>query len=187
MDKSPFAKLSPELRNQVYELVLQSNRATLELRDMKTYNGLTQTCRQIRAESQPMLYAQNKFAFTTSNTQLAKFCAFLEAVGPAIIPQIRSLRLLIIQRVPCRGAPLQCSQNIEIRGADTEEVKPESTVKYHAISPSGVEAVLYETLVKMGLQVRGRGSTWYTTATWYVGAWPAAEAKSNATQWLQVA
>lgn len=187
MERSPFAKLSPELRNQIYELVLRSNRATLELRDIKTYNGLTQTCRQIRAESQPMLYAQNKFAFTTSNTKLEKFSAFLEAIGAEIIPQIRSLRLLIIQRVPCRGEPLQCSQNIEIRGAETAEVKLEKAGKYHGIRPSGVEAVLYETLVKMGLQVRGRGSTWYTTATWYVGMWPEVEAKCNATQWLQVA
>lgn len=171
----------------VYELVLRSSRATLELRDIKTYNGLTQTCRQIRAESQPILYAQNNFAFTISNTRLAKFCAFLEAVGAEIIPQIRSLRLLIIQRVPCRGEPLQCSQNIQICGAETQEVKLHSTAKYHAIRPSGVEAVLYETLVNMGLQVRGRGSTWYTTATWYVGVWPEAEVKGSAAQWLQVA
>lgn len=186
MESSPFAKLSPELRNEIYELALRSNRTTLELRDMKNYNGLTQTCRQIRTECQAMLYALNNFAFTTSNRRLAKFCAFLEALGPTVIPQLRSLRLLIIERVPCRGAPLQCSQNIEICGSETAEVKLELTAKYHPINPRGVEAVLYETLVKMGVQVRGRGSTWYTTATWYVGAWSEAEHNPTGTHWLRV-
>ena len=186
MENSTFAKLSPELRNQIYELVLSSNRATLELHDIKAYNGLSQTCRQIRNESQPMLYGLNNFAFTTSNRKLEKFCAFLRAVGPAVIPQIRSLRLLIIERVPCRGAPLQCSQNIEIRGTETAEVKLESAAKYHAIRPTGVEAVIYETLVKMGLQARARGSTWYTTATWYVGAWSEVEYNRAGNQWLRV-
>jgi hypothetical protein len=187
MENSSFAKLSPELRNQIYELVLRSNRATLELRDIKAYNGLSQTCRQLRTESQQMLYSLNNFTFTTSNRKLEKFCAFLRAVGPAVIPQMRSLRLLIIERVPCRGAPLHCSQNIEIRGTETAEVKlEESSAKFHAISPTGVEAVVYQTLVKMGLQARARGSTWYTTATWYVGAWSEVGYNRAENQWLRV-
>lgn len=164
MEGSHFARLSPELRNHIYLLVLQSNRATLELRDIKTYIGLTQTCRKIRAESQPMFFAFNNFALTTSNTKLDKFCDFLKAVGPNVIPQIRSLRLLIIERVPCRGTPLQCSQNIEIRGTESMEVKQQTATRYHGIRPTGVEAIIYETLVKLGLQARAKGSTWYTTA-----------------------
>lgn len=187
MENSSFAKLSPELRNQIYELVLRSNRTTLELRDIKSYSGLTQTCRQIRAESLPMLFALNNFAFTTSNQRLQKFCAFLRAVGPAVIPQIRSLRLLIIERVPCRGMPLQCSQNIEICGVETAGVKVEGVEKYRAIRPTGVEAVVYHTLVKMGLQARARGSTWYTTSTWYVGAWSEVEYCCAGNRWLRVA
>lgn len=111
-----------------------------------------------------MFFAFNNFALTTSNTKLDKFCDFLKAVGPNVIPQIRSLRLLIIERVPCRGTPLQCSQNIEIRGTESMEVKQQTATRYHGIRPTGVEAIIYETLVKLGLQARAKGSTWYTTA-----------------------
>lgn len=186
MEGSLFAKLPPELRTQIWELVLRSNRATLEIRDIKKHISLTQTCRQIRQESQP-IFASNNFAFTTWSTKLDKFCDFLQAIGPTVIPQIRSLRLLIIQRVPCRGAPLQCSQNIEIRGTESADaMQLQGPGKYHGIRPTGVEATIYETLMKMGLQARAKGSTWYTTAVWYVGPWVETQQDLAEHQWLQV-
>ena len=187
MENSSFAKLSPELRNHIYELVLRSNRASLELRDIKAYSGLSQTCRQIRFESHAMLFALNNFSFTTSNSRLDEFCAFLRAVGPAVIPQIRSLRLLIIERVPCPGTPLQCSQNIELCGVESAGIKLGSEAeRYREIRPTGVEAVVYHTLVGMGLQARARGSTWYATNTWFVGKWSGGEYYCAGDQWLRV-
>ncbi|KXS98586.1 hypothetical protein AC578_4314 [Pseudocercospora eumusae] len=74
MDTSPFNKLSAELRNEIYELALsfeepilitKTSHSRLES-SVKQPTALLQTCRQIRAETTKMFYANNVFRFADS-------------------------------------------------------------------------------------------------------------------------
>ncbi|EME79161.1 uncharacterized protein MYCFIDRAFT_79718 [Pseudocercospora fijiensis CIRAD86] len=70
MDSSPLAKLSAELRNEIYELALSFEdtitvTGTSASSDLECSIGhptaLIQTCRQIRSEATRMFYANNTF------------------------------------------------------------------------------------------------------------------------------
>ena len=73
MDASPFAKLAPELRNHIYELVMSedvhvcANKRRQRPAGLETsiYHpkslGLSATCRQIQRESTQLFYARNDF------------------------------------------------------------------------------------------------------------------------------
>lgn len=173
MDKSQLARLSPELRNHIYELCLRDNQGSIQICDVGEYNQLTQTCRQVRSETQVLFYTLNDFHTAVRNDQLERFCTFLQAIGPDVLSQVRALHFRIIEMLPCPGVPLQCSHWIEIRGMGSEtmalrEGEGERDTKY-SIRPQGVETVVFDTLVDMGLVVMGRGSTWYGSKgpTWY--------------------
>ncbi|KYG42718.1 hypothetical protein M433DRAFT_176516 [Acidomyces richmondensis BFW] len=64
MEKSPFAKLSPELRNQIWQLIVSAPEAIpLEYLSCKAVNyiSIVYTCRRIHQETQLMFYACNTF------------------------------------------------------------------------------------------------------------------------------
>ncbi|KAK1093912.1 hypothetical protein LTR48_001353 [Friedmanniomyces endolithicus] len=73
MDNSPFAKLAPELRNRIYELVLyvpgrSGIKVRLGNRGAQVKNAplaLTKVCREIRADTVKMFYAVNAFTVYT--------------------------------------------------------------------------------------------------------------------------
>lgn len=67
MDASPIAKLSAELRNEIYSLALYDDEPRNLLTD---HPPLLQTCRQIRNECHLVYYALNTFTMTiTGDTQ----------------------------------------------------------------------------------------------------------------------
>ncbi|KAK3625528.1 hypothetical protein LTR22_023542 [Elasticomyces elasticus] len=87
-------KLSPELRNAIYELAL------IATHDIDIFTGsppgLTQTCRQIRGETIGLYYRDNTFAFNLNEKGrhgLDGVKAWLCALSPAICIQIRTLRV----------------------------------------------------------------------------------------------
>ncbi|EME83162.1 uncharacterized protein MYCFIDRAFT_174640 [Pseudocercospora fijiensis CIRAD86] len=59
MDQSPFFKLSPELRNLVYEYAVTQSDASVKL--LEKQPGLTMTCRKIRQECLLLFYSLNTF------------------------------------------------------------------------------------------------------------------------------
>jgi len=65
MDSSSFSRLSPELRNRVYEFSL-THTSAFQLQDIKHYNAMTRTCRQIRAESHLLFLANSDFTLDLS-------------------------------------------------------------------------------------------------------------------------
>jgi hypothetical protein len=63
-------KLSPELRNRIYEYVLiernsEEERSAIDI-TKETQPGLLRTCRQCREEGSGMYYHFNWFGFTTT-------------------------------------------------------------------------------------------------------------------------
>lgn len=59
MENSPFQKLSPELRNIIWDLAVTSERDTLFLAAKPP--PITRACKQIRSESWLMFYSSNVF------------------------------------------------------------------------------------------------------------------------------
>lgn len=102
MEISQFGRLSPELRNRIYELSFASpcgtfeNRFAIERNSFKQCVALTQTCRQIRNETRAMFYANACiFATVGGETQSAKLCVFLEVLVPDIIRCVDIIRIFI--------------------------------------------------------------------------------------------
>ncbi|KAH9811726.1 hypothetical protein Tdes44962_MAKER05874 [Teratosphaeria destructans] len=115
MDSSPFGRLSAELRNHIYELVLTSPRPialvtvrnhsstalSTELQRLRKRightkrTGLTATCSTIRRESTRMFYAANSFELTIPIPQIAtgrqRLEAFLSTIGWSNAAALRSI------------------------------------------------------------------------------------------------
>ncbi|KAK4554392.1 hypothetical protein LTR86_008600 [Recurvomyces mirabilis] len=73
MDGSPLGRLPPELRNYIYELVLQVSKPIhVRCTDLNNTRGFgasiafTTTCRAIRSESLGIFYAVNTFTLHTT-------------------------------------------------------------------------------------------------------------------------
>ncbi|KAF7191047.1 hypothetical protein HII31_07562 [Pseudocercospora fuligena] len=65
MDQSPFFRLSPELRNLVYEYALTQSDGPADLLEQQP--GLTMTCRKIRQECLLLHYSLNIFELEAPN------------------------------------------------------------------------------------------------------------------------
>ncbi|KAK4539650.1 hypothetical protein LTR36_010476 [Oleoguttula mirabilis] len=107
MDKSPFAHLSAELRNRIYELALHDTYPDgIDLVWLDKHNALTRTCRQMRAESHIMFYHLNDFSVTVIGYRwdsrhqgyiprgfMKRVAALLELLGPGILSSMKRLAL----------------------------------------------------------------------------------------------
>lgn len=78
MDTSPFGLLSPEIRNRIYYLAFTAPHTIQEGKPFEA--SLTRVCRQIRAESQLMFYAETKFETTVSKWNMAHLILWLETM-----------------------------------------------------------------------------------------------------------
>lgn len=84
MDASPFRRLPPEIRLEVYELVLEqskpidvlfNDRRRMKLKgDHAHVLALAQTCREIRIESLELFYSHNTFQVNISTLGKTKQC-----------------------------------------------------------------------------------------------------------------
>ena len=63
MDKSPFQKLSPELRNNIWQFAVTElhGRVYISFDESVQQPSITRTCNQIRGESLLMFYSENDF------------------------------------------------------------------------------------------------------------------------------
>jgi hypothetical protein len=74
MDQSTFAKLAPELRNQIWEPCVTAP-SSIKIKDIANSDHLniTRTCRQIRAETLLMLYGTNTFELRIDSGDLDRY------------------------------------------------------------------------------------------------------------------
>ena len=69
MENSPFRSLATELRNRIWKLAITNEEDHIDV-DVSHSDGewiqqsITRTCKQIRAESLTMFYAENRFRIT---------------------------------------------------------------------------------------------------------------------------
>lgn len=101
---SPFLRLPPELRNQIYELVFQevSVRRVCRARSSKsrpTYvclapgDSLLRACRQLNRESRPFKQACTTLAFINQSYRFIPVDALRQLVGPSFCQALRVLRI----------------------------------------------------------------------------------------------
>lgn len=93
MDRSPLARLSPELRNHIYKYVFQPCRLVYlgeywRPGPEELQHPLTRTCRQLRAETLAMNMAYTTFYFEKTYDRSA-LCVWLRAIGPETVVNLR--------------------------------------------------------------------------------------------------
>jgi len=99
VDQQPnplLLKLSPELRNIIYECVLTATQPIGISNDQQP--ALTRTCHGIRNECLAMYYALNTFGFcTTSNevTALDRIALWMQSIGPRHCTNLQCLEIYI--------------------------------------------------------------------------------------------
>jgi hypothetical protein len=104
--KSGFLRLSPELRNRIYQdTIPTSTRISVVARVDKKQINLLQLCRAIRNETVPIFYGNTTFTFdlrTRLNFQRAK--SWLDGLSPEAIASLRKLYVLSDVNCCCKEA-----------------------------------------------------------------------------------
>lgn len=105
MDNSPFARLSAELRNKIYEFVLVEIKPRVELHQFPSSNNLTKTCRQIRRESSLIFWSSNHFLEydardwdlirIRAHPRCARTALLLNSLGKEVASCIKCLTLVL--------------------------------------------------------------------------------------------
>lgn len=100
MDASPLSRLSPELRNQIYEMILVRDTdikvwKTSQRRQFRRSPALLRTCVEIRREAAPIFYGQNIFLVRAWNRAEVRkmLVSWLRTLG-SMRPLLRRIRLL---------------------------------------------------------------------------------------------
>lgn len=83
MDASPFARLSPELRNLIYEFAFTAsdNLKAVTLQNDRIQHGITKTCRQIRRETLTMYYSMTRFNAHLDDGPSIPLARWLKQIG----------------------------------------------------------------------------------------------------------
>ena len=106
MDSSTFARLPPELRSQIFTLALRYKPGPVDLADISNYNQLTTTCRQIRHETDSILYTLNSFTLSIKRAHKDRLCTFLKRLGAETVSQLPNLHFRVTAMNPPRpGMP----------------------------------------------------------------------------------
>ena len=97
MESSSFARLPPEIRNEIFELAFTSyGPAPLLGFDP----SLTRTCHQIRTECLPMYYACNDFELNISGDETTLASVSLAMAMAPVIRKLEHSRLDLLQHIP---------------------------------------------------------------------------------------
>ncbi|TKA50475.1 hypothetical protein B0A55_12950, partial [Friedmanniomyces simplex] len=153
MDTSPFARLSPELRNTIYEFAFDSNYA-VTLQRNATQNGIMRTCRQIRHETLGMYYSLSRFNAHLDDGPLTPLARWLEVLGRDLCLLLREVNVWDMHML-----------NATLHGVESTEQLLRSTMadgEMYVLQPTGSSLVqdgwypeiLVEALHHLGLEIR---------------------------------
>ncbi|KAF2212439.1 hypothetical protein CERZMDRAFT_84777 [Cercospora zeae-maydis SCOH1-5] len=92
MELSPLYRLSPELRNQIYEQVF-SSRYAVTLQDQKCQHALTKTCRQMRRETLAMYYSLTSFNAHLDDGPATPLTTWIKVLGPETVCAIERINV----------------------------------------------------------------------------------------------
>jgi len=96
MDASLVARLSPELRNKIYEHCFTlPSRVSLGPRagPNNAQSALTRTCRQLRHESLYMYYTQTRFSAHLDDGPISPLITWFRAIGPEACLLIQAINI----------------------------------------------------------------------------------------------
>lgn len=97
MDSSSFMRLSPELRNLIYEYAL-ANRYAVTLQDSQVEHSLTKVCRQIRQETLPMYFGRTRFNAHLDDGPMTPLARLLQALDPELVLAVEEINIWV--RIP---------------------------------------------------------------------------------------
>ncbi|GIZ39465.1 hypothetical protein CKM354_000284700 [Cercospora kikuchii] len=92
MELSPLYRLSPELRNQIYEHVFASRYAVM-LQHNSCQHALTKTCRQIRRETLAMFYSLTSFNAHLDDGPATPLTRWIKVIGPETVCGIERINV----------------------------------------------------------------------------------------------
>ncbi|KAI5370771.1 hypothetical protein Slin14017_G016500 [Septoria linicola] len=92
MEASALYRLSPELRNHIYEHVFSSKYA-VTLQDQKCQHALTQTCKQLRHETLAMYYSLTSFNAHLDDGPATPLIKWLEVLGAGTVCRIDRINI----------------------------------------------------------------------------------------------
>lgn len=97
MDKSILGRLSPELRNRIYELALFEQRPVSVSKNSWIEPALLRTCKQIREEAELLFYSTNDFTCVTNFQDENARCLvrWLKRGRSQKVPLIKSLTIRV--------------------------------------------------------------------------------------------
>lgn len=124
MDESPLARLSPELRNEIYEYTFIDSIVYLNEFD-KGVGALVQTCSQIRREARLLLFSKADIVLSISHDAHGWYRKFDGICGPAVQNAFGEAALLSISAgyISIDYSSLRCSDRkswLERFGEDFE-------------------------------------------------------------------
>ena len=94
MDRSPLARLAPEIRNRIYEYTFSSIYA-VTLRSGACEHPLTQTCAQIRFETLQMFFATGTFNAHLDDDHTTSLAAWLSALGSEKLHWVNKIQIWV--------------------------------------------------------------------------------------------
>ncbi|KAK5122967.1 hypothetical protein LTR85_003533 [Meristemomyces frigidus] len=147
MDNSPFARLSAELRNEIYRAVFDDDESVDLKQDLEP--ALTRTCRQLRTESALLFYKNARFSANYDDQgTVAKWLGSLntQKAGAISYLQLKTTDASIYRLYQTRCHPSTPDERPQSAYAKiyTNGVveKLVSTIKQSSISPVAVEVNL---------------------------------------------
>ena len=94
MEASPLYRLSPELRNHIYEHVFTSKYA-VTLQDQKCQHALTRTCKQLRHETLAMYYATTSLNAHLDDGPAKPLTNWLKVIGSGAVCEIDRINVWV--------------------------------------------------------------------------------------------
>ncbi|KAM3415718.1 hypothetical protein BST61_g9232 [Cercospora zeina] len=116
MELSPLYRLSPELRNQIYEQVFTS-RYAVTLQDQKCQHALTRTCRQIRREALAMYYSLTSFNAHLDDGPATPLTKWMKVLGPETVCAIERINVWDLHMLQLTLHGLSATRRIFSTGA----------------------------------------------------------------------
>ena len=133
MEESQLARLSPELRNRVYEYAFLNGLVSPSDCNGVIQPGLTRACHQLRSESLGMFYHTTQFRIRLARGHTRPFTQWLTAIGAEACLLIASMPLennFGFHFCDILGTE-QTATILKARGGNTYYITPLRSLHYH--------------------------------------------------------
>lgn len=120
MEASMLARLSPEIRNAIYEYIFFSDYATT-LKTHGIMHPITSTCHQLREESLGMYLSMTRFNAHLDDGPAAPVAHWLRAIGPELCSLLRDVAIWDLRTLNGTLHGVEATQRMLKNGTDEGE------------------------------------------------------------------